>query len=240
MKWVWESFLGLLQAPTLRAASKCLEQLSAARAQSCEHRAGWRPLPGGLAVLGTLTGGLQRLGKLGVHGRSTGSSLTHEARQTIGPIKYLQALDFVLNFCVKLNSHEKARPTGWVGRRQSKASIAQAAASILASASPPAKPNMFQAQVLAEKKLLIKPDYAKLCGVFSMWTEVHWGLSWDHQTLFIPDPGVRLERRSAEAALADCSLSSSLSFSQGLYFKVVESAGFYDVGSWVYSFVFTV
>lgn len=157
-----------------------------------------------------------------------------------GPIKYLQALDFVLNFCVKLNSHEKARPTGWVGRRQSKASVAQAAASILASGSPPAKPNMFQAQVLAEKKLLIKPDYAKLCGVFSMWTEVHWGLSWDHQTLFVPDPGVRLERRPAEAALADCSLPSSLSFSQGPYFKVVESVGFYDVGSWVYSFVFTV
>lgn len=99
---------------------------------------------------------------------------------------------------------------------------------------------MFQAQVFAEKKLLIKQDYAKLWGVFSMWTKVHWGLSWDHQTLFIPDPGIRLERRSPEAALADCSLFSSLNFSYGLYFKVAESTGFYDIGSWVYSFVFTV
>lgn len=83
MNWVWETSLGLLQIPTLRAASKCLKQLSTARAQSCEHRAGWCALCMGPAIMGTVTVGLHRLGNLTASGTSTGSSLAHEATQTI-------------------------------------------------------------------------------------------------------------------------------------------------------------
>lgn len=123
LKWIWETSLGLLQAHTLRAASKCLEQLSTARAQSCEHRAGRRPLRVGPATLGTLTVGLQRLGKLGRSLWEKYREFPHRWSETDnssqGLIKYLQALDFVLDFCVKFNSHEKERPTGWVGTRQS-------------------------------------------------------------------------------------------------------------------------
>lgn len=121
MKWVWETFLGFLQAPTLRAASKCSEQLSTARAQSCEHRAGWRPLRMGPAVSGTGTGGLQRLGKrtaLWEKYREFPHTWGQADNSSQGLIKYLQALDFVLNFCVKCNSHAKERRAGWEGRRQ--------------------------------------------------------------------------------------------------------------------------
>lgn len=208
MKWGWETSLVVLRAPTLRGASKCWEQLSTGWAQSCEHRGGWRPPCMGPATLGTVSAGLHRLGQLTVYGRSTGSSLTQgEADNgSQGLIKYLQALDFVLTFCVKLNSHEKEKPAGWVGTRQSEAAVEQASVSISANRSPLAKPIMLQAQVLAEKKLLIKQHYVTLCGVFSKQTKAHWGLSWDHRTLFILDPEIRLECWSLEAAVADCSL----------------------------------
>lgn len=69
-------FLGLLQAPTLRAASK--EEVSALGTQS-------RPA---LPLHGAGHGGDSHHGsaepaKRGVYEGSTGSSLTHEARQTI-------------------------------------------------------------------------------------------------------------------------------------------------------------
>lgn len=118
---------------------------------------------------------------------------------------------------------------GWVGAGRRTAGLAQAPASV-----------QTQAQVWAGNKLLIKQDYAKLCGVFSMWTKIPLGIKLRPPNSFYPDPGVRLERHSPEAASADCSLSSSLSLSYGLYLKAVESTGFYDTGRWVYSFMFTV
>lgn len=144
MKWAWETFLGFLQAPTLRAASKCSEQLSTARAQSCEHRAGWRPLRMGPAVSGTGTGGLQRLGKrtsLWEKDREFPHTWGQADNSLQGLIKYLQALDFVLNFCVKCNSHAKERRAGWVEGGRAKAGVVQASASSSANTSPPAKPH---------------------------------------------------------------------------------------------------
>lgn len=98
LNWTWWNSVGRLLWSSCGLPPSEEHPSAGNTAQSCEHRAAWRPPCMGPATLGTVTAALHRLGRLTVYGRSTGSSLTRGEADNGSPIKYLQALDFLLTF----------------------------------------------------------------------------------------------------------------------------------------------
>lgn len=181
---VRETSLGLLQSPTLRAASKGSEELSAAgNTEQADAPSAWgRPRRGQPPRLCRALENCEFMGEA----QGVPSHMRRDRQQLTRPIKYLQALDFVLSFCVKSSSHAKGQAPGWVGAGRR---------TVLRKLLPPSKPGRPRPRSELGTNCLLSRIMPNSVVFFDV-DEVPLGIKLRSPNSFYPDPGVRLERLS--------------------------------------------